>query len=245
MKRPLIGLTLQAHAGVPELKRGRPIYYLCAQYADRVREAGGVPLLLVPGDMEPEVLDALDGLLLTGGEDIDPTHFDEAPHPMLGDVDARRDAQELPLAREAAARKLPVLGICRGAQVLNVALGGTLFQDLPSQHASKTPHVQDAPVERSTHSVRLSPESLLFRLAGSRELGVNTFHHQAVRELASGLEPTAWAPDGVLEGFEAEEGWLVGVQWHPELQPGPFTRALFRAFVEASAMPRQTAPLSR
>lgn len=233
MKRPRIGITTQRHAGTPEIKRGRPIYFLSAEYADRVREAGGVPLLLPPGAVEPEVLDGLDGLLLSGGEDVDPRYYGEAAIPELGTVDAGRDTQELPLAKAAAERRMPILAICRGIQLLNVSLGGTLYQDLPAQHEGALGHVQDEPVHVSIHDVKMAPDSLIAKLAGATDLRVNTFHHQAVKDLAPGLKATAWADDGVIEALEGSQGWMVGVQWHPELQPGPFTAALFEAFVQA------------
>lgn len=247
MKRPRIGITTQRHAGTPEIKRGRPIYFLSCEYADRVREAGGIPLLLPPGDPELEVLTGLDGLLLSGGEDVDPRYYGEAAIPELGTVDARRDTQELPLAKAAAERNLPILAICRGIQLLNVALGGTLHQDLPVQHPGALPHVQELPVDQSTHRVQLAPDSLLARLAEATSLEVNTFHHQAVKAIAPGLKATAWADDGVIEAVEGSQGWAVGVQWHPELQPGRFTAALFSAFIEASARYslNPTHPLSR
>lgn len=235
MTRPRIGITTQRHPGTPAIKRGRPIYFLAMEYADRVREAGGVPMLLPPGPVELEVLDGLDGLLLSGGEDVDPRYYGEDPLPELGTVDDARDTQELPLARAAAERRMPILGICRGTQLLNVALGGTLYQDLGVQHAGALAHIQEKAVHESDHRVQMAPDSLIAALGEGRSLEVNTFHHQAVKDLAPGLKATAWADDGVIEAFEASEGWIVGVQWHPELQPGAFTAALFEAFVEASA----------
>lgn len=234
MTRPLIGITTQRHAGTPEIKRGRPLYYLDCAYADRVREAGGLPVLLPPGAVEVEVLAGLDGLLLSGGEDVDPPLYGEEPLPELGSVDARRDTQELPLARAAADRQVPILAICRGIQVLNVALGGNLYQDLGVQHAGALAHIQQEPVHAASHRVQLAPASLVAGLAGTASLHVNSFHHQAVRDVAPGLHATAWADDGVVEAVEGVRGWTVGVQWHPELQPGAFSSALFQAFVAAS-----------
>ncbi|HEY9854642.1 MAG TPA: gamma-glutamyl-gamma-aminobutyrate hydrolase family protein [Stenomitos sp.] len=235
MTRPLIGITTQRHSGTPNIKRGRPLYYLACEYAERVREAGGVPLLLPPGAEETEVLEGLDGLLLSGGEDVDPRYYGEEAIAELGTIDAHRDTQELPLAKAAAERQMPILAICRGVQLLNVALGGTLYQDLAAQHPGALQHVQELPVHESAHRVQLAPDSLVGRLAGSPGMAVNTFHHQAVKDLAPGFRATAWAEDGVIEAIEGAQGWTVGVQWHPELQLGGFTSALFTAFVQASA----------
>jgi putative glutamine amidotransferase len=234
MPRPLIGVTIQAHAGTPAIKRGRPLYYLDAHYADRVREAGGIPVLLPPGADEAAELAALDGLMLTGGEDIDPRYFHEAAIPELGEIDPRRDLQEVPLVTEAVRRGLPILGICRGMQVLNVAMGGTLHQDLAAQLPGAQNHRQETPPELDAHPVAIAPESRIARYAGSTDLAVNSHHHQALRDLAPGLVATAWAPDGVIEACESQDAWIVGVQWHPELQKREFTTALFRAFVEAA-----------
>lgn len=235
VKRPLIGITIQQHPGTPEIKRGRPLFFLDAAYAERVREAGGVPVLLPPGAVELETLEMLDGLLLTGGEDVDPSYYGESPLPELGTVDTQRDIQELPLAKAAFQRGLPILAICRGMQLLNVAAGGTLYQDLAVQHDTRIRHLQQAPVEVSTHDVRLEKGSELTQLAQATILGVNTFHHQAVKDLAPGLMPVAWGEDGLIEAYERHEGWVLGLQWHPELQPGAVTMAFFRRFVEAAA----------
>lgn len=243
MKRPLIGITIQQHPGTPEIKRGRPLYFLDAAYAERVREAGGIPLLLPPGAAELETLDRLGGLLLTGGEDLDPSYYGEAPLPELGTVDSQRDIQELPLAKAAFQKGVPILAICRGMQLLNVAAGGTLYQDLAAQHDTRIPHLQDDPVTVSTHDVRLEPGSELAQLAQTELLGVNTFHHQAVKDLAPGLRPVAWAADDLIEAYERQDGWVLGIQWHPELQPGAVTRAFFKRFVEEAA--RFSQPLAR
>lgn len=240
MSRPLIGVTTQRHPGTEAVKRGRPLYYVSHEYADRLRDVGGVPLLLPPGAPELEVLEHLDGVLFTGGEDVAPVHFAQAPHPRLGTVDAARDAQELPLARAAVARGLPVFAICRGVQLLNVALGGSLYQDLPSERPGAIAHDQPGAVDEESHAVEVASASMLGSLVPA-SLQVNSFHHQAVRDVAPGLRAVGWSPDGLIEALEGHEGWVLGVQWHPELMPGESHTALFRAFVAACAARRAPA----
>jgi len=210
-----------------------------AAYVRAVTQAGAVPLILSPliGTAHLEVIvDAIDGLVLTGGEDIHPTHYGEAPHPRLGTVDQVRDAFELALFREATARGLPVLAICRGIQLINVALGGTLWQDLPSQRPDALDHNPRSARDDRTHPVHLLPGSRLARVLGVTACEVNSFHHQTIREPAPGLVVSARAPDGEIEGVESAEGapWLLAVQWHPEefhhhLQP--VDHGLFAALV--------------
>ena len=192
-----------------------------AAYVRAVLRAGGIPLILPPL-IRPQdagtVLDGLDGLVLSGGEDVDPAHFNSEPHPALGDVDPVRDAFELALFREAWRRRLPVLAICRGIQLVNVALGGTLWQDIPSQRPAALGHKHTGDRDDRTHPVALVPGSRLAAALGTTRCEVNSFHHQSVRELAAGLVITATAPDGEIEGLEGAEGapWLLAVQWHPE-----------------------------
>ena len=171
------------------------------------------------------------GLVLTGGEDVEPALYGAARHPKLEDTDPVRDAAELALIAAARARRLPILAICRGIQILNVALGGTLFQDLASERPGPVTHTGTD----GRHAVRVEPGSLLERTLGSRAATVNSRHHQAIRDLAPGLRAVAWAEDGLIEGAEpADAGapWMLAVQWHPE---DLTERALFDGFARAVA----------
>ncbi|HWZ29318.1 MAG TPA: gamma-glutamyl-gamma-aminobutyrate hydrolase family protein [Gemmatimonadales bacterium] len=197
---------------------GTPRVALNVAYIEALERAGLTPLVL-PTLIDPrraaEALDAVGGLVLSGGEDVDPTRYGAAPHPRLGTVDPRRDAVETELIRAALARRLPVLAICRGAQILNVAMGGTLYQDLASERPGPIDHA-DAQVR---HPVRVDADTLLLRTLGSREITANSRHHQALKAVGEGLRVAARAPDGVIEGVELAQPasqWLLGVQWHPE-----------------------------
>lgn len=202
--------------------------------------AGGIPVILpvLPSPRIPELGRRLDGILLAGGVDVDPGLYGEEPLPGLGAVTPERDAFELALVRWAWEEGLPLLGICRGIQVLNVAAGGTLFQDLSSQLSSGLlKHEQKAPRWHETHLVRVAGGSRLARILGREELRVNSFHHQAVREVAPGWRAVAWAPDGVIEGIESSEHpFALGVQWHAEgmWDRHPLHLRLFVALVEAA-----------
>jgi putative glutamine amidotransferase len=213
-------------------------------YIDAVIAAGGVPLVLPPAEdlrVLRGMFDALDGILLTGGVDVAPALYGEQPHPRLGAVHAERDAAEVPLARWAATEGKPVFGICRGIQVLNVALGGTLYQDLPAQRPGDIDHEVSAKHECWTnldHGMLLAQDSLLAGLLQTTSLEVNSLHHQAVKDIGSGLRVVGKASDGVVEAIEGTNGhFVVGVQCHPEeLWQGADVRwrAIFRALVEAA-----------
>lgn len=231
---PVIALSARNMDGLPGIKAGMTSAVLTHDYLLRVREAGGVPVMLPPiGELPLSVLDRVDGLLLTGGEDIDPRHYNQPPSPQLGDVDPRRDALELALAREAVRRGMPVLAICRGMQVLTVAMGGSLIQDLPSERPGPLAHRQAEACTEGTHEVSLAPGSRLAAIAGAERLMVNSFHHQAALQVPPGLNVVARAPDGVIEAVESPEGFSLGLQWHPECQHGEFTAKVFGAFVDA------------
>ncbi|MDI3299525.1 MAG: asparaginase [Bacillota bacterium] len=234
--RPRIGIPAGRADGSADAA-----FRLGADYVLAIEAAGGLPVVLPAGEgtgRPEEALRGVDGLLLAGGGDIAPDLYGEAPHPQLGWVDPDRDRWELALARRALAAGLPVLGVCRGIQVLNVADGGTLYQDLPSQLPEALQHQQKAPRWHRSHPVRVEAESLLARLVGAGELAVNSFHHQAVREVAPGWRVSAAAPDGVVEAMERPDlPFALGIQFHAE---NLFTRdrrflRIFEGLVEAAA----------
>jgi len=213
---------------------GRERVTLNTAYVRALEGAGLVPLAvptMLAADRAGAALAAVRGLVLTGGEDVAPARYGAAPHPRLGEVDPVRDAAELALIAAARARGLPILAICRGIQILNVALGGTLYQDLDSERPGPVPHND----ETGRHPIHVEAGSLLERTLGTRAASVNSRHHQAIRDLAPGLTAVAWADDGVIEGAEptdAKEPWMVAVQWHPE---DLTERALFDGFARAVA----------
>lgn len=199
-------------------------------YLDAVVQAGGVPLLLPPTGSDPDVLDIIDGLLLIGGVDVDPALYGEQPHPTVVDTQPARDAHEAALFRAALDRGVPVLGVCRGAQVMSAALGGTLHQHLPDVlgHDGHRPD----PAVFGTTSVTTKPGSLVADILGA-ESKVPCYHHQGLRTVETPLVPTAWADDGLVEAVELPgPTWVLGVQWHPE--ENAHDLRLFTAHVEAS-----------
>ncbi len=201
---------------------GRERVALNTAYVDALTRAGLIPLVVPPLiDPPPSpgavaaVMEATFGLVLTGGEDVDPARYRAAPHPRLEAIDPARDAVEIALVHAARERHRPILAICRGIQILNVALGGTLYQDLASERPGPIGH-QD---KTACHPIRVAPDSLLRRTLGAETVTVNSRHHQAVRDLAPGLRATAWAEDGVVEAVEFTDPgppWMLAVQWHPE-----------------------------
>ena len=218
---------------------------LNSAYVRSVLAAGGVPVMLSPlmgPSYAARALDGVDGLVLTGGEDMDPAWFQAAPHPKANPPSRERDLFELAILAAARERELPVLGICRGIQVVNVALGGTLWQDLPSERPSVVDHNPETARGERTHLVRLEPGSLTASALGGTEIRVNSFHHQAIRELAPKLVATGWTEDGLIEAVEGAPGqpWLLAVQWHPEEMTADVRspdRGLFRALVERAGAP--------
>jgi putative glutamine amidotransferase len=241
--RPLIGLPAQTLEAIPgQVPRA---WVIGQQYVRALAAAGALPwplpLLIEDEATLRAIYDRLDGVFLAGGADVDPGHYDEARADGCGEADPPRDRTELLLARWAVAEGKPLFGVCRGCQLINVACGGSLYQDLPSQCASPLRHdhfskdmVHDR--DRRTHHVRVEPGTLLARLLGRAEVEVNSMHHQGVRRLAPGLRATAFAPDGLVEGFEGASPFLLGVQWHPEelVETDEASRRLFAGFVEAS-----------
>jgi putative glutamine amidotransferase len=238
MKRgaPLIGVSTSITVGAhPERA------YVNSTYLQAVQQAGGVPVALPP-QLSPasmrRLTDDLDGLLLTGGGDVDPALFDEAPHATLYDVAPSRDTLETAVLHLALEQGRPVLAVCRGLQVLNVALGGSLYQDVGADPGTQIPHSQKEPRDQPTHKVTVTPGSRLAETLGADELEVNSMHHQAIRRLGRGLTAVAWAPDQLVEGAELDDParFVLGVQWHPEELVGHSepARRLFTALVAAA-----------
>jgi len=239
--QPLIGIPSGSY---PSSFPGVRTYRFNGNYSAALAAAGGLPVAIPLNLPEPTLaalLGRLDGLCLAGGDDVDPVRYGEARHPALGAVDAERDRTELWLSRRALDERLPLLAICRGIQVLNVAAGGTLYQDLAADLPESLPHSYrpspSTPWDRPKHRVRLAAGSGLARLLSAEELQTNSFHHQAVKQVAGGFTPVAWADDGVIEAIEANgQHFAIGVQWHPEAMArrDPAAQQLFRAFIAAA-----------
>ncbi len=236
MVRPIIGLTLDHEPAGGWSKF--PWYAIRENYCTAVRRAGGLPLLLPhEPDLVEAYLDAIDGLIVTGGGfDIDPALFGaEIRHPTVTTKD-RRTAFELAAAQGALVRDMPVLGICGGQQLLNVALGGTLIQHIPDEVPSALPHRQPNPRNEPGHRVRILADTRLRRIAGADVLSVNSAHHQSVKEVGTGLVVDAVAEDGVIEGIEdPRRRFCLGVQWHPEFELSDGDRLIFCALVAAAS----------
>jgi putative glutamine amidotransferase len=232
---PLIGLTVSTTVDAyPERA------YTNAAYIGAVQRAGGVPVLLPPqlvGEARDALWGRLDGLLLTGGGDVDPARYGQPPHATVCEVSAARDDLELDLTRRALAEDVPLLAICRGIQVLNVALGGTLVQDIASAIGSLIRHSQKDQRHVPTHAVKVEAGSRLADMLGCAALEVNSLHHQSIDRPGTGLRVVAHAPDGVAEGAEVPaHPFAIAVQWHPEELVGhdAGARHLFDALVNAA-----------
>jgi len=249
--QPIIGLStseMRAPERIRHDPRSEPAgreLALGMTYPEAIRNAGAVPVVIPPMDAGAieALLDGLSGLCLSGGPDLHPDCYDAEPHAALGPTEPQLDRFEIALVRAAETREMPVLAICRGLQVLNVARGGTLTQDLPSQHPSDVQHRQAQPGSTPTHGVRLEPGSLLARCLGEGELKVNSFHHQAVDRLGAGLRAVGWAADGVIEAVEAtDRRFTIAVQWHAEsMIRSPEQARLVEAFAAAAVSYRTEA----
>jgi putative glutamine amidotransferase len=244
-QRPLIGVTtseVRPAEQIDPTPQGEPPGHEMAlglTYMRAVERAGGLPVVIPPlaADAVEALVAHLDGVVLSGGPDIHPDAYGEPPHPLLGPTWRDLDLTELALARHATALKLPVLAICRGAQALNIARSGTLYQHLPDRFGGAIEHRQMKGASPGVaHEVEVEDGSVLAAALGCTRLEVNSFHHQSMSELGRGLRAVAWAPDGVVEGVEAPGSiFTVGVQWHAESMPdsAPQVR-LFRSFVAAA-----------
>ena len=215
--------------------------YVNASYLRAVEGAGGIPVLLPPhlsAQARRALWERLDGVLLTGGGDIDPARFQESAHPTLIEVSPLRDALEIEMVERALDDDVPLLAICRGLQVLNVALGGTLYLDLPTDKPSPVAHSPKEPRDQPPHAGQIMGEGTrLASSGGVSEMEVNSFHHQGIKRLAENLREVAWAPDGVIEAVEMEgDRFVVAVQWHPEelVERDPAARSLFAALIAAA-----------
>lgn len=244
MPRPVIGVATQTLEAVPgELP---PCWIMGQRYVNALRSEGAVPWLipLIPDDLETlrEIYDRLDGVFLTGGVDVDPDRYGERRESYCGRTDPPRDAVEIQLIRWALNDRKPILAVCRGIQVVNVALGGSLYQDVSSQVPDALKHdyfpTKDNPSrDYLAHAIDMTSGSLLRELLGRDPVFVNSMHHQAIKQLAPSLVVSATAPDGVIEAVEADAGqYLVGVQWHPEelAERDAGMRRLFTSFVAAA-----------
>jgi putative glutamine amidotransferase len=224
------------------LPEGEPLtreLALGLSYPRSIDLAGAVPVVLPPVQIDHVdwLLDRLGGLMIPGGPDIHPSAYGEQPDPNLGPTEPELDAFELELIRRADARAMPILGICRGMQAINVARGGTLVQHVPDDYGERIPHRQEESGRVPTHDIEVVEGSLVASVLGAERHAVNSFHHQAVRRLGENLRPVAFAPDGVIEALEAvDRPFVVGVQWHGEsLSDRADHVGLFGDFVEAAA----------
>lgn len=233
-RKPIIAITATSEI-VRDVRRIR----LNAAYVRAVEQAGALPLVIPPlsaGADATALLDVAGGLLLTGGEDVDPSRYHVAPRPETGNPNEARDSTEISLVIAAKRRAMPTLAICRGVQLLNVALGGSLVQDIPAERPGGVDHDPESARDARVHDVEVESHSRLARSLEATELRVNSFHHQALDRVADGFQVSAHAPDGIIEGLEwkGSDWWAVGVQWHPEELTDTaegWDRDLFAAFV--------------
>ncbi|CAM3197124.1 gamma-glutamyl-gamma-aminobutyrate hydrolase family protein [Lactiplantibacillus plajomi] len=241
MKQPLIGIAPGTLTVASTMFPGRQRDYVNRDYLRSVTKNGGTPLVL-PVTTDPATIaryaELVDGLLLCGGHDVDPQFYGEEPLAALGAIDPQRDAYELTLIKAVHAQQKPVLGICRGMQVLNVCHGGTLYQDIGAMpgEQGRLKHMQGQLPAYGIHHVAVSRDSVLATAVGEHQLAVNSFHHQAVRRVAPGFEVTAVADDQVIEAIEQTTGGLqLGVQWHPEMMTDAAATNLFKFWINACA----------
>ena len=223
--KAVIGIT-------PDYSYETEQYILKDTYVKAVRKAGGLPVMLFPDEVLPPFLN---GVLFTGGGDIDPLLFGEEPLSESGEISPIRDDFEFSLCRQALERKMPMLGVCRGIQVMNIVTGGGIYQDIFVQTGTNLKHMQQAPRFYGTHSITLEKDSLLGRLWKKEKINVNSLHHQSVSQTGKGFRVSARSADGLTEAIEHTEiSFAVGVQWHPEALASEEQALLFQAFLKAA-----------
>ena len=232
--KPIIGL-------VPLVDETKESLWMLPGYMDGIKEAGGIPVMLPLTDDKGDIsglLDHIQGILLTGGHDVNPALYGEAAIKECGAPCDERDAMEKELLTQALERDLPVFGICRGIQFMNAFLGGTLYQDLPTQHPSDTEHHQKPPYDVPVHKVNIAKESSLYRLLNTTSITVNSYHHQAVKQKAECLQTMAVSEDGIVEAVELPgKRYVRAVQWHPEFSyvRDESSKKIFEEFVRSAA----------
>lgn len=234
---PLIGLSSARMLMEGSFLTGMPKAVVNSDYIDAVSRAGGLPFILPPVCTHEEIrqfVELCDGLLITGGKDIAPLLYGEMTHPQCESYDLEVDRCHIALIQEAMETGKPVFGICRGLQLINIALGGTLYQDLPAQFPGCGGHLFSFIRSDAVHTITITEHSPLHEIFGKTALSVNSIHHQAVKETGTGVEVCALAPDGVIEAFTVPGKKTLAVQWHPEmlLQKDDEMLCLFRAFIE-------------
>lgn len=217
-------------------------------YMKAIEGAGGIPIMLPLTNDEPvleQLVHACDGLLFTGGHDINPRLYGQSRSGKCGTIIEERDEMETKLFTFSCRENKPMLGICRGIQLFNVMLGGTLYQDVPTERPSPLTHVQKPPYDIPVHEVHIEEGSLLGKIVGESIISVNSYHHQAIKELAPHCHATAWASDGLIEAIEHPDyHYLLAVQWHPEFMHinDHISQKLFNSFIEAAYMQKQGLP---
>lgn len=236
MKKPLIGITCD----YDEIN-GQPSFFLKKNYVSAVEDAGGIPILLCPVESKAAIsrfINLIDGLLISGGGfDIDPRFYGERPHPELGKTIPERTEFEFGLLKSAVKKKMPVLGICGGHQLINVYFGGALYQDVKSQHKGAMNHKQSIPSDKPYHDIKIYPSTKLSKIIGADSIMVNSTHHQSIKKAADKFKVSAVAEDGIIEAIEYDsKAFIIGIQWHPEnlYRNEPRFKKIFIEFIRES-----------